>query len=285
MDLATAFKPLPSLAAIRCFAELSALAYAPYPDQALPGLSVSVVSTDGVDALLVSDDSRLVIAFRGTEWNWREWLRNFAAFPAKEALPALFHSGYYEGIRGIFGLLIESMRSDHGIDASPGGSWKRISLCGHSQGGALCGVLLAAALPVRNVANVCVFNAPSFCGRTEATVLEKRLLRGDNGSGTKFLRVSLSNDVVSRIPAFFRNPQLPVLPTRHRFAPVGAMAHLSNAGDLMISPSKPQTRFRRWADFKIDVFRDHSIERTRKALNNAKLSIGDAAVEQQRFLG
>lgn len=268
MDFSDVRKPLPDRAAVLAMAELSALAYVPFPENALPDLNVSGVSKDGVEVLLVSDDEYLAITFRGTDLTWREWMRNLTAVPAEDA-GGMYHKGYYEAIDAIFEELTQSLEEHHGIDTGPSAKWKKIVISGHSQGGALAGMLLSARLPAKHVQSVCVFNAPLFAGIPECRMLQRRLSNAGNGKqGTRYLRVSYGNDIIGYVPVFFRRSDFPLLPTRHRFGVVGDFAHLGKDGTLVVNPSRGRF-IRRWlADLRKGLLRNHGIENTVKALKN-----------------
>jgi len=259
---------------IEALANLSEVAYLPHPQNVLPSqYSVTVCAKDGVDALVVSDEQTCVVAFRGTDRSFREWWRNFTATPHPLA-PGLCHEGFYDGVDGIFHDLLETLTGTHQALTPTSKGLKRIFLTGDSQGGALAGILACFFMPAKCLGGICTFNAPAFAGPRECRGLNRRLKRyGNQGQGADYLRVVFSNDLISRIPIFFRRPSCPLLPSRQMFGRAGSLAHLREDGSILVSPSSWRLFCRRVADFRMDFLRDHSIEKVNKVLSCGNRSL------------
>lgn len=243
-----------------CLARLSDLAYQNDAVEILSGLKqmagenavrdlydvrISLVEEDDAQALVISDAKVCVIAFRGSELHWKDWSRNFDATCTKyDDLP--LHTGFLEAYLTLVKKIGNALH-DHKVKDPA----KRVFLTGHSQGGAIAGVSRVVAWAGVDV-TVYTFNAPRFGGRQVRDYIRNRF-------SDRYFRVEFGNDIVSRIPRFFRWARFPLIPTPRRFYDTGCHMYVTKDGEILRSPSKVCLWWKRISGFQFDIFRNHLI--------------------------
>lgn len=251
-----------------CLARLSALAYQNDATEILAGLKqmagedsvrdlydvrISLIDEDDAQALVISDAKVCVVAFRGSEMNRKDWSRNFEA--TRTDYDGLsYHTGFLEAYLSLRNKLINACY-DHKI----GESGKAMFLTGHSQGGAIAGLEASIIWPC-SAAAVYTFNAPRFGGRNVCQYVASRL-------AGKYFRVEFGNDIVSRIPRFFRWKKFPLIPTPRRFYDAGCHMYVTKEGEILRSPSRARLWRERFRGFRFDMLRNHLIDGLIKALS------------------
>jgi hypothetical protein len=122
-----------------------------------------------VEALLIDDTGYRATAVRGSETDFRDWLRNFRVAPWRDWQLGFVHKGYLEGARALWPLVRAKMVEDP--DPRP-----RL-IVGHSAGGSI-GTVLAGMMAAagRAPALLCTFGAPRpGFGKLGATLREARV--------------------------------------------------------------------------------------------------------------
>lgn len=138
--------------------------------------------------ILVGDEEKVVIAFRGTE-NLEDWKTNINLAKAAWKV-GMVHSGFWRSINSVWPTAtarLNSLRTNN----------QPIWITGHSLGGALatlaCG-LLDDELPEESIAGVYTFGQPRVGDIIFAQTVDKRVKK-------RFFRVVNNNDIVTRIPS------------------------------------------------------------------------------------
>lgn len=106
-----------------------------------------------VEALWVELPNVVVLAVRGSEFDFEDWLRNFRAYPCADWQLGMVHRGYLAGARALWPLVSPKLLDSN--DQRP-----RV-IVGHSAGGGI-GTVLAGLMCVaeRAPALLCTFGCP-----------------------------------------------------------------------------------------------------------------------------
>lgn len=249
-----------------CLARLSALAYQNDATAILVGLKemagedsvrdlydvrISLIEEDDAQALVISDAKVCVVAFRGSEMHWKDWARNFEATPT-DIDGLMVHTGFYDAYASLVRKLGNALY-DHEAHS------KAAILTGHSQGGAIAGIAATVAWTAIPVVTY-TFNAPRFGGFAVREFLTDRRRRN-------YFRVEFGNDIVSRVPRFFRWKKFPLFPTLRRFYDAGCHMYVTKEGEILRSPSRARLWRERFSGFRFDMLRNHLIDGLIKALS------------------
>lgn len=258
------YAPLPALrvaqtyrAQLAAYAELAALAYEHQPlPLSATGLSATSVrhlseERTGTAGLLLADDHRVVIAFRGTELSDpRDWIADAAIHRVPWRGGGLVHAGFrraWDLISPQVNDALDSVAFRFRWDRPE--TTRRISVVGHSLGGAIA-TLAADSLRLDGyLARTVTFGCPRVGDPSFAAAWTERH-RGLNE------RIVNGNDVVPRVP----------LPWRYRQH--GRLLYLTRHGELLLQPRWWQIAVDRVLGYRLDLLRDHQIDRYRTALQN-----------------
>jgi len=138
--------------------------------------------------IIVGDEEKVIIAFRGTE-NLDDWKTNVNLAKAAWKV-GMVHSGFWRSIDSVWPTVtarLNSLRTNN----------QPIWITGHSLGGALatlaCGIL-DDELPEESIAGVYTFGQPRVGDLLFAQTVDKRVKK-------RFFRVVNNNDIVTRIPS------------------------------------------------------------------------------------
>lgn len=186
-------------------------------------------------AIIVGDEEKVIIAFRGTE-NLEDWKTNLNLAKAAWKV-GMFHSGFYKSIYSVWPTAtarLNSLRTNN----------QPIWLTGHSLGGALatlaCG-LLDDELPEQAIAGVYTFGQPRVGDVIFAQTIDQRVKK-------RFFRVVNNNDIVPRIP------RIPRIKYRHAGSQLyfDALGKLHN--NVIISWLNPKAVWFRLQGYHKDAF-------------------------------
>ena len=140
------------------------------------------------ECLIVGDEEKIIIAFRGTE-NLDDWKTNINLAKAAWKV-GMVHSGFSRSINSVWPMAtarLNSLRTNN----------QPIWITGHSLGGALatlaCG-LLDDELPEEAIAGVYTFGQPRVGDAIFAQTVNKRVKK-------RFFRAVNNNDIVPRVPS------------------------------------------------------------------------------------
>jgi triacylglycerol lipase len=142
-------------------------------------------SSGGTQATSCGDDTRILVAFRGTEADPRDWITDSRFGPRRGELDAMVHSGFHEALDLVWPDVGEAL-------AASGG--REVWLAGHSLGAALA--VLAAARIVEaggTVTGVYTYGQPRIGKADFRAAYEERL-------GDITFRVVNHIDLVTRVP-------------------------------------------------------------------------------------
>ena len=203
------------------------------------------ISNDDADLVIFYDDNITLVACRGSEFHWKDWLRNLMARPVRY-LGGVVHSGFHEGHKATsFDLMLHLAElQEHSI--------RLIVFTGHSQGAANA-VLHAWRLSSRTLdVSIVTFGSPRVGDSCFAQLVNAWYPAG------RHLRFMHSNDIVPRIPVFFRNAIFPLLPSlTRRFKHCGTPILITESGEWIIKPTRWQAFWSRIKGFRFDMVRDH----------------------------
>ena len=202
--------------------------------------------------IIVGDEEKVIIAFRGTE-NLDDWKTNINLAKAAWKV-GMVHSGFWRSIESVWPTAtarLNSLRTNN----------QPIWITGHSLGGALatlaCG-LLDDELPEESIAGVYTFGQPRVGDLLFAQTVDKRVKK-------RYFRVVNNNDIVTRIPS---------LQYRH----VGNQLYFDARGDLhenvIISLLNPKAIWYRLQGYYQNLSR----------LNLSADSVGDHRMGDYRLL-
>lgn len=158
------------------------------------------------EGLMVGDDEKIIIAFRGTE-NLTDWMTNMKLLKAAWKVGTV-HAGFYQSLESLWPEAIgrlESLRTNN----------QPIWITGHSLGGALAtlaGATLDQQMPEYEIAGIYTFGQPRVGDQIFAQSLDK-------GMKERFFRAVNNNDVVPRIPSM-------------KFSHVGKLLYFDSDGNL-----------------------------------------------------
>lgn len=139
-------------------------------------------STQGI---VLADDDVVVIAFRGTEMNLRDWIGNLN-IAATDSPVGRVHQGFWRAFQDVESALISQL-----VLCNTSG--KKVWLCGHSLGGALA-VLAGASLRLHyRIAGVYTYGQPKLHVNRLADLYTSEL-------PNRYVRFVYKNDIVPRIP-------------------------------------------------------------------------------------
>lgn len=194
-------------------------------------------------AVVCSNDSKVVIAFRGTN-DPRDWITN-ANVASAEVSGGSVHKGFYEATMLFYRDVLDQAKSY-------GGRNKEVYVTGHSLGGAMAMLFCYESLSRREleVASLFTFGQPLAARKDVA----KRL---NQGLGKKYWRFVNGNDLVTRlIPTFYH---------------AGTRIHLSPTGLTM---REPGLSIRGAEEFDVDMVENEAMseaefERLKGALTDS----------------
>lgn len=109
-------------------AELCRVAYLENPGEAIPGATLLRSATHKTDdAFLLRYGGRTWVVFRGTEFSFAEWLKNFQLLKIRVSGLGRVHRGFFDNLAELWNQL----------DLDPEHTSPRLIFIGHSRGGAL----------------------------------------------------------------------------------------------------------------------------------------------------
>jgi len=153
-----------------------------YLDRLPVGLEDGEMLSEGREQAVVwsrSHQKRLLVAFRGTDDDWREWLQDFRAWKVTTPIGRV-HAGLWKSLEVLMTKILPYLQQ---LDET----W-RVSLTGHSKGG---GMALMCSQFVSTPTRVVTFGAPRVYGAGSA---RHALHRANTWE------VILNADVVPRVP-------------------------------------------------------------------------------------
>ena len=138
----------------------------------------ATIAHGGVEVRVTEQAGAVIVAFRGTEFDGKDILRDLRAVPWQDFFVGWCHSGFLKGVRGVWAPLFEALE----IDLDKG---TPIYFTGHSKGGAeatvAAGWLAALRYPP---AGLVTFGSPrcgfSRLGRVLSGVPTRRYVRGSD---------------------------------------------------------------------------------------------------------
>lgn len=183
------------------------------------------------EGLMVGDDEKIIIAFRGTE-NLTDWQTNLKLLKTSWKV-GMVHEGFYKSLDSLWPDAIgrlKSLRTNN----------QPIWITGHSLGGALAtlaGATLDQEMPEYEIAGIYTFGQPRVGDLIFAQSLDK-------GMKERFFRSVNNNDVVATIPSL-------------KFDHVGNLLYFDSDGNLnenqLLSWFNPKTWCNRFRDYSKGV--------------------------------
>lgn len=249
-------------AAVRVCALASLMAYSDDPASLCSDWNCEVVqiSNDDADLVIFYDDDIALVACRGSEFHWKDWLRNLSAKPLVTRNGTL-HSGFYDAAaKAVIGInkCLTCDEEDSILNES-----KHVVLTGHSQGASVA-TLFASSMTSYGEHSLITFGSPRTGDELFAALTDGKLPNG------RHLRFMHSNDIVPRIPVFFRNTICPLLPSlTRRFKHCGTPILITESGEWLVNPTRWQAFWSRLKGFRFDLVRDHLMANYLGALSNA----------------
>lgn len=211
------------------------------------GCEVHDISVEDAEATVFLDEEFAVVAFRGSEFTWRDWFRNFLARPVRFPYGTV-HQGFLQAFSLLDGP-IESLLRKHLSEGLP------IIATGHSQGGSNATLFADKYSDYPNT-HLITFGSPRV-GDAKFAQFMNAALHG------RHLRIMHSNDIVPRVPHFFLSSR------PQRFKHCGLPILLKEDGSWLVNPSTLRSSQARLADFKLDMLRDHQMSAYRQSLSRS----------------
>ena len=161
--------------------------------------SVTEKSKNDAEAIALVDEQKIIIAFRGTESKWQEWIDTNGNFSQTEITEGKVHEGFYQ----IFSAIWDDYETVQGqkkegiknfVKRLNDQSTKQVYLTGHSLGGAMAILTTSALLKESiSVSGVYTYGQPRVGNKKFANYLDEKLPH-------KIYRLVNNNDIVPRIP-------------------------------------------------------------------------------------
>ena len=152
-------------------------------------ISVTGVSKNSAQAMLVEHKEFLCMVFRGTDES-ADWLDNINAF-STDALFGSFHRGFWKSVEDVWGKInkkYEELRKD---------KKRPLFITGHSLGGAMATIAAARLIHEdRPFISVYTFGQPRSMNRNAARIFNTE-------AGRRCYRFQNNEDMVTRTPARF----------------------------------------------------------------------------------
>ena len=146
-----------------------------------PPMNLKLISDDGIiklntglQAMVVSNDEFIILAFRGTQLNAHDWTLNFTKLAAPTPIiwapiGAMTHPGFLGSINSKYEEIIDAIRDQRSDSSQP------LLITGHSLGGALA-IIMALRLMIMNdhkVGNVYTYGCPPLSWGTFVNVYDE----------------------------------------------------------------------------------------------------------------
>ncbi|MET0068030.1 MAG: lipase family protein [Candidatus Thiodiazotropha sp.] len=146
-----------------------------------PPMNLKLISDDGIikyntglQAMVLSNDDFILLAFRGTQLNAHDWTLNFTKLAAPTPIiwapiGAMTHPGFLGSINANYEAIIDAIRDQRSSSSQP------LFITGHSLGGALA-IIMALRLKLMNdhdVHNVYTYGCPPVSWGTFINVYDE----------------------------------------------------------------------------------------------------------------
>lgn len=199
---------------------------------------INQISKDDADVTVFQDDDLAIVACRGSQFTWSDWIRNLSATETDFAGGSA-HAGFVEGFARTVPDVLRLIDSR-----------KKVLFTGHSQGAANATCYAASCFPFVRDSSLITFGSPGvFCGK-----LARRMHRF---YGRRHLRFMFSNDIVPRVPGVFRNRWIPIIPTARKLRHWGTSILMLENGNWIVNGDRATLEKARIRDFRFDLIRDH----------------------------